>query len=175
MAQKKQPIERKLYPSYPVTLQVEGGEPVSFNITLNFDALLRIEEKTGLKLLDKNIIAEMLSLRVMSAAFWGAVCENHPEYESDAGLLSLRSLLTDTDNLAKVEQALWESYLLCLPAKRRDAILKAREEMQKKENPSEDPTQPSKPMSASTETSIGQDSPPLRDSTSDSALASSAS
>ena len=175
MAPKKQPIERKLYPSYAVTLQVEDGEPVSFNMTFNFDALIRVEEKTGLQLLDKNIIAEMMSLRVMSAAFWGAVCENHPEYDSDTGLLALRSLLNDTDNLAKVEKALWESYLLCLPRKRREQIIKAREEFEKNEKAKQDPTNPSNPTSVSTETPTGKDSPPLHDSTSDSALASSAS
>jgi hypothetical protein len=170
MPEKKRPIERKIYPSYSITLDLDDGKKATFDMTFNFDAIIRVEEKTGLKLLEKSILAELLSLRVLSAAFWGSVCENHPEYESDEGLRSLRSLLNDPENLAKVSEALWESYLLCLPKKRREALLRLREE-----GPKEDPIGPSKPMSASTETSDGSGLQPSQDSSSDSALASSAS
>ena len=173
--QKKQPIERKIYPSYPVTVDLEDDKQETFNLTFNFDAIIRVEQKTGLKLLDKSILAEMMSLTVLSAAFWGAVCENHPEYESDEGLRTLRSILNDPDNLAKVSEAIWESYILCLPKKLREALNRLREEHAKLEGDGADPTSPSKTTSVSTETLTGSSSQPSPDSTSESALANSAS
>lgn len=179
MAQKKQPIERRIYPSHPVTLELEEGKTATFNLTFNFDAIIRVEQKTGLKLLEKSILSEMLSLTVLSAAFWGSACENHPEYETDEGLRALRSLLNDQDNLEKVSVALWESYLLCLPKKRREALIKAKEEADRREReglePVEDPTNPSRTTKSLTEAPTGSGSQPSLDSTSESAFANSAS
>src|SRR5262249_33476256 len=154
-----------------------------FNLTFNFDAIIRIEQKTGMKLLDKSILSEMLSLTVLSAAFWGSVCENHPEYESDEGLRNLRSLLNNPANLARVTDALFESYLLSLPEQRRKAMVRARDEFEKKRREEagveeDHPTLPSGRTNPSTETELpketGSSSQPSQDLTSDSALASSA-
>ena len=167
MPEKRTPLHRRIRPSVPVTLDVDG-EQMTFNLSFDMNALARIEEKTGLKLVGNifTLWAEMSSARVLAACFWATAVNHHPEYDTKEGYHILVSLV-EKDNLELIGKALAEAYPLFLSKDKADLfrkILKGEQE----ENPSQPEPKPA-------ENSAGSPSGPSQSSISVSASASSAS
>jgi hypothetical protein len=175
MREKKQSLKRRIRPSVPLTLEIDG-EKHTFNLAFDMIALGRIEEKTGLNLAWNvfTLWIEMSALRVLATSFWAAALLNHPEYDSDEGFFTLRSLLGPEHEDA-VGDALWKAYMLYLPKDERELMQRARKEREEelaKGNPPIPPL-PTETAESNTPTS-GSNSVPSPDTISDSALANSA-
>jgi|SRR5579864_59290 len=114
MTKKKPAIERRISPSVGVELDIDG-KPVTLNLSFTLNALARIEERTGLKLVGNifTLWSEMTSAKVFGTTFWSAVVENHPEYDSIDGYNALASHL-DGENVDRAGKALAEAYPLFL-------------------------------------------------------------
>ena len=175
MVDKKTPLQRMIRPSVPVTLEFSGGEKSkTFRLSFDFNALARIEEQTGLDMLNVFGIWTKMSATVLSAMFWAAALAHHPEYDSPEGLVAMRSYL-DHDNAERTVEALWQAYLLFLPEDKAAALRKARADALKKAQEGETENPPPPAMAAPAAESSGSTSGPSPASTSESALASSAS
>jgi hypothetical protein len=126
------PIRRRITPSIPFTMRVENADKSSFELDLrlsfDFNALALVEQKTGINMLTMEVF-DSPSVTTMSALLWAAIQENHPEYEGDEGLSTVRSWLT-LANTAEVFKALTDAFLATLPKEKADAV---RENMKKAE------------------------------------------
>jgi hypothetical protein len=177
MAQKKQPLQRLIRPSVPVTLELQGEKHV-FQLAFDMTVLARIGEKTGLKL-SFNIFTlwvEMSSAAVLGASFWSAALVNHPEYDNEEGFSTLRSFI-GPQNVDDIAEALWKAYMLYLPKEDRELmerVLKEGREEKVNANPPQPPLA-EETADQNTPNSTGSNSAPSRDMTLDSTLASSAS
>jgi hypothetical protein len=134
------PIKRRIAPSVPLKLELADDNGATFvrNFRLSFDfnALARIEEKTGLRMLGIGVWTQ-LSAKVVGAMLWAAILANHPEYDTreadgertDDGLEAISSYV-DLSNAEQVTSALWEAYLRNLPKEKSEALRKAKAEME---------------------------------------------
>lgn len=181
MPEKKLPLARRVRPSVPITLELDQGQQATFRLSFDFNAIVRIEEKTGLRMLNVYAPWAGLSATVLSVMLWAAMLANHPEYDSDEGLAIVRSFL-DPENADRATQSLWEAYLLYLPERQAKAMRQMREDAEKAQK-AENPPPPATPTQVKVEAppasegknSIGSDSGPSPDTTSASASESSAS
>lgn len=172
MPENKLPLARRVRPSIPITLELDRGENITFQLSFDFNAIVRIEEKTGLRMLNVYAPWAGLSATVLSVMLWAAMLANHPEYDSAEGLAIVRSFL-DPDNADRAIKALWDAYLAYLPERQAKVMRQMREEAEKAENPPAPATE--NPPASEAKNSIGSDSGPSPDSISASASASSAS
>jgi hypothetical protein len=166
-------LRRRIAPSVPLTLQLkdDGGASFTreFRLSFDFNVCATIEEKTGVNVLDaSDFLPKLTSPKVISTAFWAALLPHHADYDSDEGLIVIRSYMGE-DNLKQISDALWEAYLLYCPEKKREALKKLAEQGAKEQ---ENPT----PLTPTNEPnpSPGSSSGPLPQATSDSATNSSA-
>jgi len=170
-------MRKRIAPSLPLRLELEDADGTKFvrNFKLSFtlNTLARIQEKTGVKVLGIGIWAE-ISPQLMGAMLWAALLPHSPEYDTrdengeptDEGLEVIRSYV-DMSNLDQVGEALWESYLLSVPKEKAEFLRKARAG----KTEGEVPNVPTPETGESTGSTSGQ-SP---DTTSTSAMTSSAS
>jgi hypothetical protein len=128
MVSKMTPLRRRIAPSVPLTLNIVDADGSTFAVNLqlrfDFNVLARIEEKTGLKMLNGMEMWKNLSASVLSAILWSAAIPSSPEYDSDEGLEAMRSYL-DKGTADQAATALWEAYLLFLPKKEADMVREA--------------------------------------------------
>jgi hypothetical protein len=116
----KSPLRRRVSPTVPFTLKVEDANgdkfEQSFRLSYDFNTLPLVEEKTGKSMLTQvGEIMDNPSVTNVSILLWAAVLENHPEYQGEEGLRTIRYNLT----LATAKVALdacKEAFLLQLPA-----------------------------------------------------------
>jgi hypothetical protein len=159
-----------------------GGEKFTEEFKLAFDMNVADEilELTGLDLLN-NQVWPGLNGRVLSAMLLAAARQNTPKWNTrDAkgeptydGLPVLRSYLNQ-ENCLKALEALWDAYLLFLAPKERERLNRLREDM-KAGRPTEQPDPQTPPAKSSADPTGGEQSGPTPDTTSDSAIAKSAS
>lgn len=199
MAERKTPLARRIRPSVSIDL----GEGVELQLSFSMNALARIEERinqqrlaalaarvadpkelvklherTKLSLIENifNLWLAMSSYDVLRTTFWSAVVENRPEYDSEEGFAIVTSYL-DTSNVTAVGTKLVEAYELFLSKDQlkifQDAYQRAKAESEA-EQKAADPQKPATEQATVPAPSPGSSSGPSPDTTSDSALASSA-
>ena len=190
------PIKRRIAPSVPLKLDLldDGGAKLTLNFRLSFDfnALARVEEKTGVTELGFAIWAK-LSPRVLGAMLWAGILAHHPEYltvddngkETEEGLEIVRSYI-DPGNIDLVHDAIWDAYMATLPSdqaqKLKDWRKRREEELRNKakaKSPNADAPVPGGALATNedaqkNELSDGTNSGPSPDTTSASLKASSA-
>lgn len=124
---------RRQAPSYPFVLSVEtdgGIETVGVRLCFDFNALVLIEERTGYGMLT-GAIWKNLSAGNLSVLLWAALLSNHPEYNGEAGLVTVRSMLSLRNSEAATE-ALQDAYMKSLPDDQQARIKAAIEEAKAK-------------------------------------------
>jgi hypothetical protein len=172
-------VQRRVVRSVPVTLEFDGRKRI-FQLSFDFNTLARLEDKTKIKMLNIFTIWVEMSASVLGAMFWAAAVGSHPEYDSDEGLVAMRSYL-DADNVDTVSDALWEAYMLFLPKEKRERMEAARAAALKAAEAGapagaeENPPTPATPTEAAPAQPSGSSSGPSPDSTLPSASANSAS
>ena len=177
MPEKRTPLQRRVAPSVNVTLEYPDGK-ASFRLAFNNNALARIEETTGVNLLaSPYALWEKLGKSKLGIIFWAALLQDRPELGSDEGLLVARSYLDGEENDLRIFNAVWDAYMLYVPKRQAEALRTARSEWEH-EQASGEGSEPA-PVEKKTETSegpqAGSSSGPSPDSTSASAMRSSAS
>ncbi len=146
-------LKRRIAPTVPITLELEDEDSQkfkkTFHLCFDFNAISLIEERTGFSLLDglaiwgevapaataegKKKKGRKASRRasLLSIMFWASVAAKHPEYltedenqePSGEGLQTIRSYM-NSSNSEEILAALWEAYLLYLPADQRELLKK---------------------------------------------------
>lgn len=158
MRANRAPLKRRIRPSVPVDLEVDG-EKHTFDLAFDFNALARIEEKTDLKTI--NILAiwrNLGSARVLGAVFWAATLLYQPEYDSEEGYRVLQSLL-GPENWDPISGKLWDAYMLFLPPDQRKVMTDLRQKAEA------DPTTPPDAKAATAGSATGSDSGQSPDTT----------
>lgn len=171
----KKPVAvlRRVARCVPVTLEFDGSKH-TFQLSFDFNTLARIEEKTKIRMMNIFSVWIDMSASVLGVMFWAAAAGNHPEFDSDQGLVAMRSYL-DVANVDAVADALWGAYMLFLPKEKRERMQAARAEALEKVEAGENPPTPATPTEATPAQPTGSSSGPSPDSTSDLPLANSAS
>lgn len=179
-------LRRRILPTVPLVLEMEdaSGEKFTEEFKLAFDLNVADEilEVTGLDLMT-NQVWPALNGRVLSVMLLAACRENTPKWNtrdkadpkkpSYDGLPVLRTYLNQ-ENCSKALDALWDAYLLFLAPKERERLNLLREDM-KAGRPIEQPDPQTPPAKSSADPTGGEQSGPTPDTTSDSAIAKSAS
>ena len=115
----KSALRRRITPSVPFTLRVEDGKDIfeqSFRLSFDLNAFVLFEDTVGVNLLQNlSSIFDSPSVTTLTALFWVAIQENHPEYAGEDGLQILRSNVT-LSNLGDVRLACSQAFLAQLPA-----------------------------------------------------------
>jgi len=134
-------LKKRIAPSHPLKLELvdDNGSTFTRNFRLSFDfnALARIQERTGIRMLGLEIFGE-LSAKVLSVMFWASVLANHPDYltvddegeETDEGLEVIRSYM-DMSNADAINDACWDAFLLTLPKDRADKLREMKKEAER--------------------------------------------
>jgi hypothetical protein len=174
-------LRRRIAPSTPLTLELEddiGGKITkTFRLCFDFNAAAEIKERTDLSLLNGSIWQHIDNPTVFSVMFYAAILANHPEYRTvddegaptDEGLEVIRSYMQES-NADVITEALWKAYLAYLPKEKRDLMERLRAKAEAK-NP--DPL-PQAAAPTTPESSNSLTSGPSLDTTSGSAMKSSA-
>lgn len=124
----KQPLRRRVTPHFPFTLEIEEADGsktlVSFRLAFGLNALTQFEEVTGLSFLtDLTPIFDTPNVKTITALFWVALIENHPEYDSFDGLQAVRSMI-DFGSLKKVLVACIDAFILNTPKEQQERMKK---------------------------------------------------
>jgi hypothetical protein len=171
-------LRRRIAPSVPLLIEFtdeKGPFRETYRLAFNLNVLANISEKTGLTGLDFTMWAELSAPR-LRAMLWAAMLPYHPEYGTEEGLEVVGTMLVG-ENQTRAADALWEAYLLYLPAA--DAALMR--QMRVQAEAGESPAGPLPAPAPATETPVmaspsdGSSSGPSVDLTSDSMTAKSAS
>jgi len=171
-------LKKRTAKTYPLVLDLEDGDAKftrSFLLLLDFNALAAAEEKAGTRMIGIAFWTRM-SARMLTALLWAAALRYQPEYATvdkdgnptDDGFEVIGSYI-DPGNESAVAEALWEAYLVNMPQDRQTLLRKLRAGEEKPDPNGQEPAEP--PAS----NQPGSTSGPSPDTTSVSAIASSAS
>jgi hypothetical protein len=139
--EKKSALKKRIAPSLPLKLELvdDNGSTFTRNFRLSFDfnALARIQEKTGIRMLGLEIWGA-LSASVLSVMFWASVLANQPDYNTvdedgkptDEGLEVIRSYM-DMSNADQISDACWDAFLLGLPKDRAEKLREMKKEAER--------------------------------------------
>lgn len=99
MPEAKSIMRQRITPWVPFVLKWkdhDGTEQVqSFKLSYDMNAFGLVEQQLGISMLtDAGTIFDTPTAKNVSVLLWAAVQENQPEYEGEAGLRAIRSLLT---------------------------------------------------------------------------------
>jgi hypothetical protein len=172
MAGKVTPLRRRITPSVPLNLKISdssGEFEVALRLQFDFNVIARIEQETGLNLLNDNVFKKQ-SATVLSVMLWATALPNNPEYDCEDGLETMRSYL-DSENIGQVSNALSDAYLLYLPKAEADRIRDEAKKMAAGEPVNPPKVEQTEIAAKSDGSTSGQSQP----TTSDSATSSSAS
>jgi hypothetical protein len=181
MPEKKSPLQRRISPSVPLTLELDDRK-VTFRLSFDYLTLARIEDRTfqetegrvNLRLVGNifDLWRELSSAGVLGATFWAALLNEQPEYDSDPGYRAAVSFLYG-ENVDLAAAALAEAYPLFLS---KDKAKLFRDMLKKVETGKpEDASDPSKDQAQETpkSSSTGPSSGPSPDTISGSAASAS--
>jgi hypothetical protein len=169
-------LRRRIAPSVPLLIEYtdeQGSFSHAYRVSFNLNVLAEISEKTGLSALTGDIFIK-LSARVLRVMLWAALLPQHPEFDSEEGLEVVGSML-DGDNQFRALTALWEAYLLYLPADQAAAMRRERERAEKEARGEALPLAEGATEPTETSPSDGSNSGPLLVTTAESLKAKSAS
>ena len=112
-------LKKRIAPSVPVSLELSDGEGTNVSLGLrlsyDFNAVTRIEEKTGLNLL--NLASwNNLNATALGVMFWAGLIARQPEYAGDEGLEVARSYI-DLGNQAYIQEQIVNAWTACIPKK----------------------------------------------------------
>lgn len=137
MARMQGALRRRIVPSVLLTLDLRDDDGSvfqrNFRLTFDFNAFARIQERSGLDMMSQNVWA-LLTPASLSVMLWAAVLACHPEYDSDDGLIVIRSYM-DAGNQDLIAEKLFECHAAALPEDRRKALMEAKEKALRGENP----------------------------------------
>src|SRR5437899_3320425 len=122
----KSAIYRRLAPSVPLSLTFKdetGSKTLNFRLAFDFNAAAAIEEKTGKNILRGELLDSM-NARDLSVAFWAMLLMNHPEFDSDEGLIAARTYMT-ISNANDVAVAVKNAFITSLSEETQKAIKEA--------------------------------------------------
>jgi hypothetical protein len=122
----KTAIYRRIAPSVPLSLTFKdetGEKTLHFRLAFDFNTAAAIEDKTGKNILRGELL-EDLTAKNLSAAFWAMLLLNHPEYDSDEGLLAVRTYVTIA-NSGEIANAVKRAFILTLAEETQKAIREA--------------------------------------------------
>jgi hypothetical protein len=192
-------LRRRIAPSVPLTLETVDSQGTKYTLSLRlaFDvnAGVAIQEKSGINIGHLDIWSRAGEPIFVRTVLWGAVLAHQPDYYTtddagrltNAGLEAIGSYIDDSNTPAVIE-ALWKAYLAFLSPARREYMENLREhqerqaeELRKRLEAGEDVPLAEAPAATGTNettsptNATGAQSGPLPDTTSDSAIAKSAS
>jgi hypothetical protein len=114
----KSALRRRVAPSVPFVLEysdASGTYKEALQLSYNWNGLALIEEKLGKStLLDIGELLDNPTATTLSVLLWAAVQENHPEYDGEEGLATLRCNMTLATALA-VRAACSRAFITQLP------------------------------------------------------------
>jgi hypothetical protein len=169
-------LRRRIAPFTKLSLALAepGNSQVAIELKLafNMNAGAAIQEQTGLMLTDLSIWKHIAEPKVLRAMLWAAVLAHQPEYDCEEGLYTIGSFIQE-DNAEQIIEALDQTYLAYLPKAKREWLEKLKAEADRKSG--ESSAEKNAPTPATSGQSAGSSSGPSEDTTSASAIASSAS
>lgn len=183
-------------PSVPLTIETVDGEGAKYALSLrlafDLNAGVAIQDKSGINIGHLDIWSRVGEPLFIRTVLWGAALAHQPEYYTtdDAGRLTNAGLdaigsFVDDSNSSAIMEALWKAYMAFLSPERREYMqeLRKRQESEAAELRTKLETGEDVPLAeapggkseTSPANSTGAQSGPLPDTTSDSAIAKSAS
>ena len=108
----------------PLTLEFDGEEKRSFQLAFDVSTLVRIEERSDVKnAMNPLEIWVGLSVTRLLVMFWAAVATLDKSYDSEEGLLAIRSFLTQ-ENIDQVGEAVFNAHQKFVSPRQREVMEK---------------------------------------------------
>lgn len=168
MPQRDSALRRRVAPSVPLKISFTDGEGQfvkTYRLAFNLNVLAEISEKTGLAALSMDLWSK-LDANLILVMLWAALLPEQPAFDTrdkaghrtDEGLKVVGSWFV-AENQERAVEALWDAYLLYLPADQAADLRARRTKLEDPEPGGDDPLALPKPA-------MVPDAPPISDGSS---------